>query len=96
MFLGIVARYDIKDMWELFGDLWSNINRVASQSSNKVNIPFIGKGIYGMKEKVAWMRWVYGNSWEGLGNHGLLEQGRKICSGFMSKELLQTKPTGKY
>ena len=29
MFLEIVARYDIKDMWELFGDLWSNIDRVC-------------------------------------------------------------------
>ena len=27
MFLDNVARYDIKDMWELFMDLWSNINR---------------------------------------------------------------------
>ena len=27
MFLEKLARYGINDMWELFGDLWSNINR---------------------------------------------------------------------
>jgi hypothetical protein len=27
MFLENLARYGINDMWELFGDLWSNINR---------------------------------------------------------------------
>ena len=32
---------------------------------------------------------------QGFENHGPLEQGKKICSSFKSKELLQIKPTGK-
>ena len=48
-----------------------------------------------MSKKVAWMGWIKGDLWEGLGNQGPLEQGKKICSSSKSKELLKIKPTGK-
>ena len=35
------------------------------------------------------------DSWKGIENIGPLEQGKKICPSFKSKELLQIKPTSK-
>src|SRR3954468_22621593 len=43
IFLENLARYGIKVMEELFGNLWSNKIGVASQTSNNRNIPFIRK-----------------------------------------------------
>ena len=61
------------------------------------------KGIFLLLEKEykasrkMWLGWdgSRDDPWKGSKNQGLLDQGKKICSSFKSKELLQIKPTGK-
>src|SRR3954470_19452937 len=71
IFLDKLARYGIKVLEELFGDLWGNIHR-GSQTSNNRNIPFIRKRNIWPGYLVAWMRWITGMALARVGIKGHL------------------------
>src|SRR3954466_107222 len=65
---------------------------VASQSSTKGNIPFIGKGIYGLNKNVAWIGWIHGMTWERLGFKVHLSMERKYAQVSSPKRCSKSNP----
>src|SRR4051812_26551965 len=89
MFSDIVSIYDIKDMWELIGDLWSNINRGCFTILKWGEYSFYWKRNIWHEEKCGLEGMDQGKIFgKDLENQGPLEQGNKICSSSKSKELL--------
>ena len=81
---------------ELFEDLLSNINGVCFTILKWNEYSFYWKRNLRYEEKW-WLGWEgsRGESCKGIGHHGPLEQGKKICSSFKSNEVIKIKSNRK-